>query len=124
LIGLGLAILPLGPPVSFAVLATVVWTVGEMLMLPISTVVVSHRGGSSNTGGYMGLYMVTFGLAFIVAPWAGTRVYENFGPAVLWTGIGGLGVLVALSCEALRGALGGGEAGQRAQEPSISDTRS
>ena len=33
LIGGGLAMLPLGPPLAFAIAATVVWTFGEMLML-------------------------------------------------------------------------------------------
>lgn len=125
LIGGGLALLPLGPPLAFAVLATVIWTFGEMLTLPISTVIVSMRGGDASTGGYMGVYMVTFGLAFIVAPWAGTRVYEQYGPGVLWSAIGVLGILVAVACELLRPALAlPAMLPQRAKEPSMSETRS
>jgi predicted MFS family arabinose efflux permease len=108
LIGGGLAMLPLGPPLAFAILATVVWTFGEMLLLPIATVIVSHRGDDENTGGYMGTYMVTFGAAFVVAPWAGTWVYEHLGPVVLWSSIGVLGLLVAAACEGLRPWLGSG----------------
>lgn len=125
LIGGGLALLPLGPPLGFAILATVVWTFGEMLTLPIATVIVSMRGSDASTGGYMGVYMVTFGLAFIAAPWAGTRVYDAFGPTTLWLGIGVIGVLAALACEALRPAMAlPARRDQRAQEPSISETRS
>jgi predicted MFS family arabinose efflux permease len=102
LIGGGLAMLPLGPPLAFAIAATVVWSFGEMLLLPISTVIVSNRGGHQNTGGYMGVYMVTFGAAFVVAPWAGTWVYENLGPVPLWSATGVIGVLVAAAYEGLR----------------------
>ena len=124
LIGGGLAMLPLGPPLTWAIAATVVWTFGEMLLLPISTVIVSHRGGDSTTGGYMGIYMVTFGAAFVVAPWAGTWVYEHHGPVVLWSAIGLIGILVAAGCETLRPWLDGSRAtDQSAKEPSISDTR-
>ena len=102
LIGGGLAMLPLGPPLAFAIAATVVWSFGEMLVLPISTVIVSNRGGHQHTGGYMGVYMVTFGAAFVVAPWAGTWVYENLGAVVLWSATGVIGILVAAGYEALR----------------------
>lgn len=125
LIGGGLAMLPLGPPLAFAIAATVVWTFGEMLLLPISTVIVSRRGGDGNTGGYMGVYMVTFGAAFVVAPWAGTWVYEGFGPVALWSTVGVIGVLVAAGCEGLRPWLSNdSRPGQSAKEPSISETRS
>lgn len=102
LIGGGLAMLPLGPPLAFAIAATVVWSFGEMLLLPISTVIVSNRGGHQHTGGYMGIYMVTFGAAFVVAPWAGTWVYEHHGAAALWSATGVIGVFVAAAYEGLR----------------------
>lgn len=126
LIGGGLAILPLGPPLSVAILATVVWTIGEMLILPIATVIVSNRGSARRTGGYMGIYMMTFGLAFIVAPWAGTHVYEEFGPGILWSSIGILGLFVATGLQLLRKPMRGGRppGPQRAMEPSIPETRS
>ena len=106
MLGAGLAMLPLGPPLAFAILATMVWTLGEMLLLPISTVIVASRAGPSNTGGYMGFYLVTFGAAFVVAPWLGTHVYELHGPGVLWAATGVIGVFVAAGCVALRPWLG------------------
>jgi len=126
LLGAGLAMLPLGPPLIFAILATMVWTVGEMLLLPISTVIVASRAGPSNTGGYMGFYLVTFGVAFVVAPWAGTHVYEHYGPDVLWAATGVIGLFIAAGCMALRPWLGRrtNENSQSAKDPSISSTRS
>jgi len=106
MLGAGLAMLPLGPPLIFAVLATMVWTLGEMLLLPISTVIVASRAGPSNTGGYMGFYLVTFGIAFVVAPWLGTHVYEHYGPGMLWGATGITGLLIAAGCVALRPWLG------------------
>ena len=116
MLGAGLAMLPLGPPLIFAILATMVWTLGEMLLLPISTVIVANRAGPSNTGGYMGFYLVTFGIAFVVAPWLGTHVYEHYGPQLLWASTGIIGVLIAAGCLALRPWLGrrAGEDSQRA----------
>jgi predicted MFS family arabinose efflux permease len=107
LVGLGLAILPFGPPYSFAVAAMVVLTVGEMLAMPISNTVVAERAGRGRTGRYMGIYTLAFSTAFVIGPVAGTAVYQHLGPDVLWFGIGGIGILLGIGFAALSKPLRG-----------------
>jgi MFS family permease len=84
----GLAMLPLGSTLGFAVLATLVWTSGEMLSLPLMNALVADRAGGASSGRYMGAYTMSFSAAFVIAPLAGTWVYERFGPERLWLGVG------------------------------------
>jgi MFS family permease len=96
----------LGTTVAFAALTIAVWTVGEMLALPLLNVVVAERAGPGNQGRYMGLYTMAFSVAFIIAPAAGTWTYARFGPSILWVAIGGLGVPLLVASLALRSKLG------------------
>jgi hypothetical protein len=42
----------------------------------------------------MALYVMAFGLAFVIAPLAGTHVYENLGPDWVWHGCGVIGLVL------------------------------
>jgi predicted MFS family arabinose efflux permease len=97
----GLALLPLGPAWSTAVLAMAVLTVGEMLAMPITNAIVAERAGQRSVGRYMGAYTLAFSTAFVIGPVAGTWVYQNVGPQYLWFGIGVAGVVLALAFAAL-----------------------
>jgi len=92
----GLAVVPLGPPGWVAVLSMLLWTVGEMLALPMSNAVVADRADGAATGRYMGAYTLSFSAALVVAPALGTVVWERLSPTVLWVGIGVLGPLLAV----------------------------
>lgn len=90
----GMAILPLGPPrVWVAVVSLLVWTLGEMLFLPVTLSVAGNRASASSTGRYLGAYAFCFSLALVLAPVIGTGIYERLGGMALWLGIGGLGPL-------------------------------
>ena len=52
-----------------------------------------------------GLETMAFALAFIVAPLAGTYIYEALGPRALWQAIGILGVGLWMSVAPLRHSL-------------------
>jgi predicted MFS family arabinose efflux permease len=102
LICAGYALVPHGMTLAYLALTIFVWTFGEMLVLPILNVVVAERAGRGFQGQYMGMYAMSYSIAFIVAPIAGTFVYERLGPAGLWHGIGIVGVLLGGSFLALR----------------------
>lgn len=101
LICAGLSLLPLGTSIALAVLSTMVWTVGEMLVLPLLSTVVAERAAGGRQGRYMGLYNVAFSISFVIAPLAGTAIYARLGPEVLWFGLAGFGVLQFLGGVAL-----------------------
>ena len=103
----GLALMPFGSSFAFAALTVVVWTVGEMIALPLLNAVVGNRAAPESSGRYMGMYTMAYSVAFMIAPVAGTVVYERFGPDRLWFVIGVLAVPLFLGALALRGALAG-----------------
>lgn len=107
LLCLGYGLTAYGATMWFMALTVVVWTFGEMLALPVLNAVVAERASEGYEGQYMGLYAMAFSVAFIVAPLAGTTVYDRFGPAVLWNSIGGVGILLWISFTAMRSRLGG-----------------
>ena len=94
LFGAGLALLPFGSGLGYAVLTVAVWTVGEMLAFPLLTSAVAARAPEEARGTYMGLLNFSFATGFVVAPLVGTWVYQHLGARALWLGCGGLGLLV------------------------------
>ena len=93
---LGFGLLPLGVAGGFLYVALTValWSVGEMLTLPLLGGVVANRAGERSRGRYMALFTVAFEGAFVVSPLAGTWIYQAFGPYVLWIGCIAVGVLL------------------------------
>ncbi|MBK8976721.1 MAG: MFS transporter [Planctomycetes bacterium] len=96
LVGLGMALLPFGRSLPFAAGTLAIWTVGEMLESPLVPAWISARAGPARRGRYLGCYGMAFGVALIVAPIAGTHVYESCGPTVLWLGCGAAAGLASL----------------------------
>jgi len=52
----------------------------------------------------MGWFGVSFSLAWMLGPLAGSAVYSRVSPLALWLGCGGLGLLLALGFRWLAGA--------------------
>jgi predicted MFS family arabinose efflux permease len=104
----GLGLVPLGSTFAFAAACAVVWTIGEMLSLPLLEAVVANRAGSGRSGRYMGLYMSSFSVAFILAPLVGTTLYERFGSDVLWAACGLAGLPLGAGFLALERRIGRG----------------
>jgi predicted MFS family arabinose efflux permease len=70
----------------YGIAATVaVWTFGEMILLPGSSAYAAEIAPADRRGEYMGLYVMSFSMAFTVGPWLGAEVYERFGGNVLWS---------------------------------------
>jgi len=105
LICLGFGLMPLGEGTAWVMLTVVVWTLGEMLALPLMNAVVADRAGPGNRGRYMGMITMSFSVAFMLAPLAGTFVFDRFGPDPLWYGIGLLGLPLWAGALALAGPL-------------------
>jgi predicted MFS family arabinose efflux permease len=102
---LGFGLLPFGAgsPFPFAyVAATVaVWSLGEMLSMPMAAGLIANRADEKSRGRYMGLYMLSFSLAFVAAPLIGTWVFDRFGPRAVWYACGLTGIPLWLGFHAL-----------------------
>ncbi len=95
LVGLGFALNTIATgPAPFS-LSVVVWTVGEILVLPTGNAVVADIALPSMRGRYQGAYGLSFGLAAFGAPLIGTAVLQQWGSSALWLGCLAAGLVVA-----------------------------
>jgi MFS family permease len=83
-------------------LTVVIWTFGEMILLPVSSAYAAELAPSDRRGSYMGLYTMSFSVAFAIGPWLGTLTLDRHGPAVLWGAAFLLGCLSAAMMARIR----------------------
>jgi MFS family permease len=105
LICAGFGLMPFGSSLAYAALTIVVWSIGEMLSLPLINALVADRAARGQRGRYMGLYTMSFSAAFVLAPAAGTWIYDHLGADQVWHVVGFAGVPLALGWLAVRGPL-------------------
>jgi MFS family permease len=101
-VGFGLHALP--NTVPLAVLAVVVWTLGEMAQAPVAPAVVADLAPPSLRGSYQGAYHMLWGLAAATAPALGGLVLGRWGSQALWSTCLALGLLAGLWHLAIAGA--------------------
>jgi MFS family permease len=82
-------------PALYAV-AIVLWTLGEILMAPLTPSIVADMSPPQLRASYQGANQITFGAAAALAPVIGGVVLERFGSAVLWRGCAAAGAISAL----------------------------
>lgn len=95
LVGVGFGGLAISAGAAAIAVTVVVWTVGEMILLPASSAYVSDIAPPAQAGAYMGLYTMGFSLAFAIGPWLGVEVLERLGPVAVWLGTLVCGCLTA-----------------------------
>ncbi len=93
LIGAGFGALGLVHDLPGVIATVVIWTFGEMVLLPGMSAYVAEVASEARRGEYMGLYTMSFNLAFAVGPYTGTLLLSRFGGGVLWGTMFGLGLI-------------------------------
>jgi MFS family permease len=73
-----------------------VWTFGEMLNSPSNATALAELSPGSMRGRYQGVFALSWQLAAGLAPILGGLAQERLGPASVWLGCAGVGVLVAV----------------------------
>ncbi len=87
LIGAGFGVYALAGPVPpLVVYATgiVLWTLGEVSGFPVAAAIVADLAPPALRGRYQGVFSMTWGVAFTVAPILGGEVLTRFGGRALW----------------------------------------
>lgn len=92
-IGSGMFGFASGAPLVVAGMA--VWTFGEMMFFPQASAYVAEIAPQHRRGQYMGAYAISFGFAFVIAPWLGTSSYARFGGKSLWIAVFVVGFVAA-----------------------------
>jgi MFS family permease len=93
--GFGLNAAARGP--GLYALGVLIWSVGEIHVLPIANALVADVAPPAMRGRYQGAYGLTFGMAALVAPLIGTTTLQRFGAPALWAGCLALGLVVAVA---------------------------
>jgi MFS family permease len=101
LVCLGFGLLPLGEWIDhrhlFVMGLTVIWSVGEMMSMPIANTIVAQRAPNEYRGAYMGLYASTWSIALMIAPPLGILIYNRAGRFLFWFSILFLGIVLAVA---------------------------
>jgi MFS family permease len=102
LIGIGMGINFLGASLPLLVTSMMVFTLGEMISMPVSSSYMASLAPDEMRGRYQGVVSVTWSSATMVGPALGLALYHS-SPATLWLVLSGLGVLSALLILATQG---------------------
>jgi len=71
-----------------------IFTLGEMVSMPVSAAYVAGLAPANQRGFYMGLYGMTWSVAFVLGPTLGMAMFD-YSPAGLWYACGLLGLVAA-----------------------------
>jgi MFS family permease len=77
-------------------LSMVVVSFGELLLVPTAAAYVARRAPADLRGRYVGTYWLTWGCARAVAPIIGGAFNDALGPAAIWYGALGIGLVSAV----------------------------
>lgn len=94
LIGAGFALNALARGAPVFVLAMTIFTLGEMVAMPVSSAHIADLSPAHLRGRYMGVFGLTWALALVCGPGLGMMVYAR-NPLALWLGCGALGLVAA-----------------------------
>ena len=95
LVAAGFGALAFAHSLTAVVLTIVVWTFGEMVLLPAMASWVADAAPPEKRGSYMGLYTMAFNAALVVGSPLGTGLLEHGGGRALWLTMLALGLLSA-----------------------------
>jgi len=95
LVAAGFGALAFAHSLPAVVLTIVVWTFGEMVLLPAMASWVADAAPPEKRGAYMGLYTMAFNFALVVGSPLGTALLDQGGGLVLWLTMLALGLLSA-----------------------------
>jgi MFS family permease len=93
-IAAGFGLLAFAHSSMLLVVAVVVWSLGELAQWPVAAAYTTSLAPPGMTGRYAGTRSLCYGTALLLAPLAGTALY-NLSPAVLWAACTVAGICAA-----------------------------
>ncbi|PWS25967.1 MFS transporter [Pedobacter yonginense] len=93
--------IPLGLHITMAILTVIIFTIGEMFVLPFINTVVISRSNEHNRGLYAAGYTLSWSVAQVCGPITGFYIANHFGYTSLYVGIAAILFLCAYGFSAL-----------------------
>jgi MFS family permease len=87
----------------FFLVAMLIVTTGEMIVIPVSQALVTRFAPEDMRGRYMAIFSLSWAIPAAVGPWAAGMVMDNLSPDLVWYGCGVLAAAAALGFFALHG---------------------
>jgi MFS family permease len=84
----------------------VILTIGELLLAPTGTAFAANLAPAEMRGRYMGLYGLSWGVSFGIAPVIGGWLNDNVAPVAIWYAGLAMGLVAALGFLLLERRLG------------------
>jgi MFS family permease len=95
LFGAGFGVNALEGSLAIYGLGTALWTVGEVIGLPVASTMVANLAPPELRGRYQGAFAMCWGIAFAVSPIAAGEVMQRLGGRTLWVLCFAVGIVVA-----------------------------
>jgi MFS family permease len=105
LTGLGFGVTGLASSTAMYALSIVLWTLGEIVMSPVTPTIIADLAPDDLRGSYQGAHHMAWGAAMFAAPVAGSFVLTGYGSGVLWAGCFVACAVAALAQVALAGPM-------------------
>ncbi len=90
----GFALMPFGRGFFYAGLTVMVWTLGEILSIPMMSALVASMAPEGRQGRYQGMFSLAFSCSLIAGPVLGSRIYQAWGSDWLWYSVGLMGIVL------------------------------
>jgi MFS family permease len=96
LFGIGFGIYGVVASYAGFLLAMVVATFGEMITVPLANAVVAEMAPADLRGRYNAVFGISWTIPFMIGPYLGGLILDNYNPNWLWYACGAIGALAAL----------------------------
>ena len=84
------------PPLPVYVVGIVLWSMGEVVGFPAAAAIVADLAPPELRGRYQGVFSMSWGVAFTIAPLLGGELLTRFGGRTLWVTCLAIGAVVAV----------------------------
>ena len=98
----GLILTALAHTLAGLIVATVIWSVGDLILLGRTQSVVAELAPEGARGRYLAAYGTSWGIAAAIGPIAGTQLLEHAGPTALWLTCATIAVALAATQPLIR----------------------
>jgi len=96
LVGIGFALCGVAQTIPMLTLVVVIFTLGEMIAMPVASAYITENVPPDMRGRYMGVYGFMWALGLTLGPSAGVQLHAR-APSLLWSACGLLGVIAAFT---------------------------